>query len=162
MTESNKMTRREWFRLRPQRTESENAGNRQDHLVGEESRALQPIEEPVNHDGMDLSELPPMREASLSEEEVRQLFSDIQALGEDILLMQRSARSQRASASRATTADQLRTALETLLSGAVPRVQIRYKWEDSNWIDTLERREADVRLIRIAHNPANRPGRASS
>lgn len=51
----------------------------------------------------------------------------------------------------ATTAEQLRTAQDTLLSGSIPRVQIRYYWQDMNWIDTLERREDGLRLIRIAH-----------
>ncbi|MFT4558047.1 MAG: hypothetical protein ACI92S_003421, partial [Planctomycetaceae bacterium] len=111
--------------------------------------------------------LPPMREALLSEEQVRQLFADIESLGSDILLMQRSERSQRATASKATaskataskataskatTAEQLRTAQDSLLSGSVPRVQIRYHWEEANWIDTLEGRDDGVRLVRISHN----------
>ncbi len=147
----NQMSRRDWFRLRPRRADSDDSAKRADHFMGEESRGLQPIEQPVNHDGMDLSALPPMREASLSVEDVRQLFSDIESLGADILLMQRGARSQRASASRATTAEQLRAAQDAFLSSAIRRVQIRYRWQDAHWIDTLERREEGARLIRIAH-----------
>ncbi|MDC0935821.1 hypothetical protein OAS39_06010 [Pirellulales bacterium] len=152
MSDSNQMSRRDWFRLRPRGTESTDAANRVEHSMGEESHGLEPIEQPVNHDGLDLSELPPMREACLSKEQVCQLFSDIETLATDILLMQRSPRSQRAAASRATTAQQLRTARDTLLSGVIPRVQVRYHWQDANWIDTLERRDEGVRLIRIAHN----------
>ena len=125
--------------------------------MGETPNGLQAIAHPVNHDGMDLAELPPIREALLTEEQVRQLFSDIESLASDILLMQRSARAQRATASRATaskatTAEQLRTAQNSLLSGNVPRVQIRYCWQEASWIDTLEARDNDVRLVRISHN----------
>ena len=150
MPDSNPMSRRDWFRLRPQRSKSDDS-NCDNHFVGEKSRGLQPIDQPVNHGEMDLSELPPMREAILSYEDVRQLFSDIESLGSDILLMQKSPRSRHASASKATAAEQLRAAQETLLTGSIPRVQIRYRWKDSNWIDTLENREDSVRLIRIAH-----------
>lgn len=130
--------------------------------MGETPNGLQAIAHPVNHDGMDLAELPPMREALLSEEQVRQLFSDIESVASDILLMQRSARSQRAAASKVTTEEQLRLAQATLLSGDAPRVQIRYHWQEANWIDTLERRDDGVRLIRITHNTADRATRASS
>ena len=168
MTDDSKMSRRDWFRLRPRLsesggTESKGTGSNRiesnatetnkavNHSMGEVPNGLQAIAHPVNHDGMDLSELPPMREALLSEEQVRQLFSDIESLASDVLLMQRSARSQRATASRATTAEQLRTARDTLLSGSVPRIQIRYHWQEANWIDTLERRDNGVRLVRITH-----------
>ncbi|NQV25522.1 MAG: hypothetical protein HQ518_14275 [Rhodopirellula sp.] len=124
--------------------------------MGEVPNGLQAIAHPVNHDGMDLAELPPMREALLSEDQVRQLFSDIESLASDILLMQRSARSQRAAASKVTTEEQLRMAQDALLSGDVPRVQIRYRWQEANWIDTLERRDDGVRLIRIAHNTVDK------
>jgi hypothetical protein len=157
MADGNRMSRREWFRLRPRHTDqdaaaSRNAANNGSAAMGEAPDVLQAVAHPVNHDGMDLSELPPMREALLTKEQVRQLFSDIESLASDILLMQRSARSQQASASRATTAEQLRTAQESLLSGNVPRVQIRYFWQETNWIDTLEARDQGVRLVRIAHN----------
>ena len=122
--------------------------------MGESPNGLQPIAHPENHDGMNLSELPPMREALLSEEQVHQLFGDIATQATDVLLMQRSARSQRATPSAATTltsVEQLTTARESLMSGSVPRVQIRYHWQAANWIDTLERREDGVRLVRITH-----------
>lgn len=174
MAHGNKMSRRDWFRLRPRRADSDTPtdtpidvatsepSTSAEHSMGEAPHGLQPIAHPENHDGMNLSELPPMREALLSEEQVRQLFSDIEALASDILLMQRSARSQLATTSKATTAEQLRTAQETLLSGTVPRVQIRYHWQAANWIDTLERRDNGVRLIRITHDPAAFAGRPST
>ncbi|MCA9089287.1 MAG: hypothetical protein KDA90_11730 [Planctomycetaceae bacterium] len=151
MTDSNQMSRRDWFRLRLRSTESSDTANRENHSMGGESHVLQPVDQPVNHDGMDLSTLPPMSEACLSEEQVRQLFFDIETLATDILLMQRSPRSTQTVASKATSEEQLRTARDTLLSGSIPRVQIRYHWKNANWIDTLERRNDGVRLIRIAH-----------
>lgn len=160
MSDGNKMSRRDWFRLRPRRADAEVVANvppteitdDSDHSMGDVPHGLQPITHPENHDGMNLADLPPMREAVLSEEQVRQLFSDIESLGSDILLMQRSARSQRATPAKATTAEQLHAAQDSLLSGSVPRVQIRYHWQAANWIDTLERREDGVRLVRITHN----------
>lgn len=125
-----------------------------EHFMGEAPTGLQAIAHPENHGGMNLAELPPMREALLSEDQVRQLFSDIEALATDVLLMQRSARAPRATASKATTAEQLRTVQDAILSGTVPRVQIRYHWQAANWIDTLERRDDGIRLIRITHDPA--------
>jgi len=166
MTDDIKMSRRDWFRLRPRRvepsTQPELTANESPgeppiatvHSMGEARNGLQPIAHPENHDGMNMAELPSMREAMLSEDQVRQLFVDIEALATDVLLMQRSARSQRATASRATTAEQLRAVQDTLLSGTIPRVQIRYHWQAANWIDTLERRENGVRLIRITHDPS--------
>jgi hypothetical protein len=160
MLDSDKISRRDWFRLRPRRSDpSESVITAQatpcdpGPTVGETPNALRPIAHPQNHHGMNLADLPPMREALLTEEQVRQLFYDIETLASDILLMQRSSRSQRATApgATATTAEQLRAAQELLVLGTVSRVQIRYHWQSAHWIDTLERRETGVRLIRIAH-----------
>jgi len=148
---SHEMTRRDWFRLGRRQPEPDSRSTDAAPLVGNDAAALQAVPEPVNHDGMDLSQLPPMREALLSEDQVQQLFGDIEAHGTDILLMQRSPRANRATASRATTAQQLRMACESLRTGAAPRVQIRYRWQDSDWIDTLENHGEGIRLVRIAH-----------
>jgi hypothetical protein len=127
MAEGKKMSRRDWFRLVPRRSESETLeGDAPSEAVraaasmGASSRGLQSIPHPENHDGMDLAELPPMSEAFLSNEQVQQLFADIETLATDILLM-----------------------------------QIRYRWQSSHWIDTLERRDAGIRLVRITHNLAS-------
>ena len=166
MADGNKMSRRDWFRLRPRRMESDASTDvaaselpveppiGAEHSMGEAPHGLQPISHPENHGGVNLTELPPMREALLSEEQVRQLFSDIEGLASDVLLMRRSPISQRATASTATTAEQLRAAQEALLSGTIPRLQIRYHWQAASWIDTLELREQGVRLIRITHGSA--------
>jgi hypothetical protein len=123
-----------------------------EHSMGASPNGLQPIAHPENHGGMNLTELAPMREAVLCEEQVRQLFTDIESLASDIMLMQRSAGSSRATTSSASTAEPLRTALQSLLCGAIPRVQIRYHWQAARWIDTLERHDAGFRLVRIIHD----------
>ncbi|MBL9082678.1 MAG: hypothetical protein JNK76_12770 [Planctomycetales bacterium] len=138
------ITRRDWFRLS---AKSKTDGRR----IGQQSPGLQAIPQPVNHDGIDLSELPPMREALLSPEQIRELFADIETHAVDILLMQRSPGAARASASRATTTGQLAAARDSLLAGTVPRIQLRYRWDNTDWIDTLENRDTEFRLVRIAH-----------
>jgi hypothetical protein len=160
MAEGKKMSRRDWFRLVPRRTESETLEGAAPSetaraavtSMGTSPHGLQTIPHPENHDGMDLAKLPPMREALLTEEQIRQLFADIETLATDVLLMQRLAGSARALASTVSTAELLRTALESLLSGATPRLQIRYHWQAFHWIDTLQRHDAGIRLIRIAHD----------
>ena len=145
MSTDKRMSRRDWFRLKTP------AANR---MLGQQTRSttnnqeLQPIELPPNHDGMDLSELPPMREALLSCDQIGVLFGDIASQASDIQLMQRRARS-------ATPAkdgrDQLELAHNAILDGSVGKIQIRYRWQDSLWIDTLERKDDVFRLVRIVH-----------
>jgi hypothetical protein len=150
------MSRRDWFRLRPHRPDAETPLNSspvvdRNHVMGQSQETLRPVALPENHGGIDLTELPTMRESLLSEEQVRQLFSDIELLASDVLLMQRLPNAQRASAPTLNTSEQLHAAQCNLLSGSIPRVQIRYHWEAVNWIDTLERRDNGIRLVRIKH-----------
>ena len=146
MSSDKKMSRRDWFRLKTpaanqmlgQQTESPKNNN----------QALQPIDLPPNHDGMDLSELPPMREALLSDEQLGVLFADIASQATDIQLIQRRSHS-------ATTANDGRERLElankAILDGSVEKIQIRYRWQDGLWIDTLEKTDDRYRLVRIVH-----------
>ena len=158
MADSTKMSRREWFRLRlpepeaePQSTPPPPSAKECSTAIGQSAVGLSDVVHPPNHDGMDLSELPPMREALLSAEQVEQLFSDIDQLGADILLMQRSSRAGRANVSSADTTRNLQIAKTSLLSGTISRIQIRYRWQDTLWIDTLESKPEGYRIIRIAH-----------
>ena len=149
-----KMSRRAWFRLRPQLSEETPTPEPvRAAAVGEQTIGLSPVEQPPNHDGMDLSQLPPMREALLSQQQVDELFNDIEHLATDVLLMQRrtTAARDRATAAKADTATSLQVARASLCSGSIPRVQIRYRWQDSLWIDTLEVKPDGFRLVRIAH-----------
>ena len=106
---------------------------------------------PENHGGLDLTELPPMRESRLLKEQVQQLFSDIELLASNVLLMQRLPNMQSTSACSVTSTEQLHAAMISLISATLCRVQVRYRWEESNWIDTLERTENGFRLVRIQH-----------
>lgn len=92
-----------------------------------------------------------MREAVLAAEQVEELFSDIRQLGTDVLLMQRSSRMAPTDVSQADAGQNLEVAKTSLLSGRVARVQIRYRWQNSLWIDTLEAKPDGYRIIRIAH-----------
>ena len=130
MSENTRMSRRDWFRLRPQSPEAKTPSESTsavDHkpVMGQSQKALQPVAYPENHGGVNLTELPPMCEGLLSEEQVRQLFSDIELLASEVLLMQRLPNAQRASTPGLSTPEQLRAAQINLLSGPIPRVQIR-------------------------------------
>jgi len=161
MTDSQKLSRRDWFRLRLRKPLADAATDaapmdvsraaQREPSMGQTTVGLQDIPHPENHDGLDLSELPPMREAMLSSDQVAQLFADIEALGTDIVLMQRSTRTARATGSAANSSENVRTARTSLLSGSITRLQIRYRWQDKSWIDTLETTADGYRLIRIAH-----------
>ena len=167
MSDSTKMSRRAWFRLRPPEPETEPQPTLESPpeksrtaSVGQTAVGLADIAHPPNHDGMDLAELPPMREALLLAEQVSELFADIEQLGTEILLMQRASRDARANVSNADTARNLQIARTALLSGAIARIQIRYRWQDTLWIDTLESKPEGYRIIRIAH--ARKPGESSN
>lgn len=148
MNDSKKVSRRDWFRLRIPRENQMLSSVEDKPKTGD---TLRPVELPPNHDGMDLSQLPPMREANLTQEQVNALFQDIESLATDIQLMQRARQSNRASAANVSSKEQLQLAHSALLSGSVPRIQIRYRWQDSLWIDTLSSSGGEFELVRIAH-----------
>lgn len=108
-----------------------------------------PVALPVNHGGIDLSELPPLVEAQLTREELGQLFDDIACEGTEIRLTVRLSEESRTASSVASGASMLKRAAGELLAGTVQRLQIRYCWQDALWIDTLERNESMFRLVRI-------------
>ena len=87
-----KTSRREWFRLRhsPQAHFMGN-GDGSDDLADDRSAAnrLQSVESPPNYDGMNLDDLPPVREALLSAQDLDALFDDILRYGSDVQLLQR-------------------------------------------------------------------------
>ena len=150
MSDSPKLTRRDWFRLsKPTR----------DNLMGDDCKlkgapveaenGLQPIEHPPNHDGMNLEDLPPLREAMLTEADVASLFDDIRDHGTDVQLMQK--RGARNSHANASSDSSMQLAKRLFLSGEVKRLQVRYRWNALLWIDTLVRQEEGTRLVRVSH-----------
>ena len=139
-----KMSRREWFRLR---------SPHQNQMLSEspasvEAETLTPIEHPPNHDGMDPALLPPMREAVITHDQVVALFNDIGQLATDVMMMQRMTGVRRANVDTARNLEQAQSAL---LSGSIQRIQIRYRWKNSLWIDTLKSDANEFHLVRIAH-----------
>jgi hypothetical protein len=115
-----KVSRRDWFRLKiPHQNQSLGV----DEATAEVSKQLEAIEHPPNHDGLDLNELPPMREALLSEEQLAMLFGDIGKLGTEVQLMQRNSRAsgpnQRAKMDQSSN---LATAKDALIQKSIVRL----------------------------------------
>ncbi len=133
------MSRRDWFRLRAPYVSKESLGT-------EPQKSLQPIDEPPNYDGMDLSELPPIHEAMISADDVKALFADIKHCAKDVQLIARGAK--QAGPDQSGSLEEIG---EALLSGRVKKMQVRYVWQSSRWIDTLEQQPNGFRLVRIAH-----------
>lgn len=169
MKNSHQLSRRDWFRLKLPRQpsmlddpknelslerepDSPLSSATEDGSPAACDSGMKPIDLPPNHDGLDLSKLPPMREATISSEQVAALFSDIEQLATDVLLMQRTRGShQRAETSKADTPSKLGLAQNALLEGAISRLQVRYRWQNQLWIDTLKRESDGFHIVRIAH-----------
>lgn len=126
-------------RVRPHR-------RKQALLGAERPLRLRPAEQPPNYDGMDLSELPPMHEAILTEPQARALFSDIERCASDIHMIAR-----RGAGSPKGQVATLKLAAERFLAGQLNKLQIRYRWQAARWIDTLEQSSSGIRLVRIRH-----------
>ncbi len=148
MKDSSKLSRRDWFRL-GKSARARTLGEQQQTVAG--NNALQPIEHPPNHDQLDLSELPPMRQAVLSREQVEALFSDIGYYGTEIQLMKRDSPTAQTAAGNVKSVQQLECAKNALFDGSVSRVQIRYRWQQILWIDTLKVDQGGYHIVRIAH-----------
>ncbi|PHS13984.1 MAG: hypothetical protein COA78_06270 [Blastopirellula sp.] len=144
-----KVSRRDWFRLKiPHQNQSLGV----DEPTANVSKQLEPIEHPPNHDGLDLNELPPMREALLSEDQLAMLFGDIEKLATEVQLMQRNSRTSGPNdRAKMDQSSSLSSAKDALLQNKTKRLQIRYRWNDTLWIDTLERKDLGFRLVRISH-----------
>lgn len=150
-----KLTRRDWFRLRkPHQNQLLGTQPNTTSSSSEQPVSLSPlktIEHPVNHDGMDLSQLPPMSEAELVAQQVDDLIADIRQLGTHVTLMYRGISDLYSGELVGSALDQLLAARNELLSGRLSRIQIRYHWDGFFWIDTLEARNGNFRLVRIRH-----------
>ncbi len=140
--EKPQLSRRDWFRLGKSASRRPN----QKRLGSKQPAGMHSVAEPVNHGGVDLSTLPPMHEAILDSQDVTSLFADIEQHGSDITLIFR-----RAAGNAPDQTDKLKIALNQILNGNVRKLQIRYHWENANWIDTLETQSNGFRLVRIQH-----------
>ena len=139
MSSNRELSRRDLLRL-PARRQTH------DLLGAAPTSALAPVDEPPNHDGMDTSQLPPVHEALLAREQVAALFADIEQCAADVQLMVR-----RTAEGPAERSPPLGEVCRKLLAGEVSRLQIRYRWQDALWIDTLECTADGFRLVRIGH-----------
>ncbi|MCR9115381.1 MAG: hypothetical protein NXI22_00360 [bacterium] len=137
MTQQPNNREHDWVRLKPAKPGAS---------MGTAPPALQPLEEPVNHSGYDLSSLPPMREALLNITELQALFADLKQHAEHVQFVLRGE-----SLSEADKQRRFDAVIDRLEAGGVSRIQIRYRWRRAHWIDTIDRQEAGFRLIRIVH-----------
>ena len=107
---------------------------------------MQPISKPPNHDGLDMSELPPVHQAELSKEELIALFADVEQCATNIEII-----GQRSAPGQVDANAYLQTLLDKLLRGEVEKTQIRYAWRSIRWIDTIQLSANRYRLVRIGH-----------
>ena len=108
-------------------------------LIGDRIRPTRRLV-PVGESEM---ELPPIREAFLTPRSLDALFADLAQYTRNVRLTM---------SAKSTTPVALATAHEQLASGQITKLQIRYEWEQTSWIDTLERRGSGFRLVRIQHH----------
>ena len=147
MNSADRKVTEDWFRLKHRIIDSRVNEDRNSAQTPTNSPAQsRPVAKPVNHDGMDLNDLPPLREAVLAEAQLAELFDDIIAFGTDVRLQIDKP------SDNVSLREQMEAARLLLQDGQVKRLQIRYSWQKSFWIDTLDRVENGFRLIRIMHN----------
>jgi hypothetical protein len=93
--------------------------------------------------GQDL-DMPALRVADLDEAGIDDLFMDLSAAGELFEVVVKASSRARC----ASTACSLDAAREALRSEDVLAVQVRYRFEDRAWCDTLMRSAGGARLVR--------------
>jgi len=91
-------------------------------------------------------ELPELREAELDEDELRALFRDLEAAAEIEDVRCKGAPGRRAEANSVSAAE----ALVQLLERSVRGVQVRYRYQDELWSDTVLATAAGYRVVRMA------------
>lgn len=91
-------------------------------------------------------ELPELREADLDEAALRALFRDLAGATQIADIRCKSAPGQRAEPSRVSPED----ALAWLLEGRVRGVQVRYRYDDQDWCDTILATSGGHRVVRMA------------
>ena len=149
------LSRRDWFRLSRSRSTSSEVNTPKEtsrpkdeaRLGDQSSNGMNPVSEPVNHGGINLSDLPPMREAILGVAEIEALFADLSRFASNVQLIAR----RRNAGADGDHSPRLAEACERLVSGDVRKMQVRYEWQDARWIDTFELQDGGIRLVRIQH-----------
>jgi len=92
--------------------------------------------------------LPPLHLADIDLAKVRELFTDVDALGEGLeIVLKHGAEAHVGGAACTSLAD----AERLLASGAVLGLQLRYQYRGGDWWDTIMRTPDGFRLVRIQH-----------
>jgi|694.fasta_scaffold15797_8 hypothetical protein len=150
MNDSN-ISRRDWFRFGNLHSNELSEKTQSLPLYGATDQNLLLVPTPENHSRSELPQLPPIGEALLDQMQLDQLFLDIRQLGCNVqCIHRRSDRPAQPTASE-DSLSQLAKLHQQLSSGQLQRVQVRYQWNGQNWIDTLERKTGNYRLVRIGH-----------
>jgi hypothetical protein len=98
--------------------------------------------------------LPPIHQAVLDATMLDQLFFDIEHGAEFLGAVTKGARNAFAAAGPGVALTSVADARAALLSGANVGVQLRYRFAEEEWWDTLLCTPAGVRLVRISHTRA--------
>ncbi|MHC5024918.1 MAG: hypothetical protein ACYTGG_13615 [Planctomycetota bacterium] len=91
---------------------------------------------------------PPLHEATLADDELHQLLDDIEQHAEVIEILVKGSPRGRTTETPVTLGDARRILDERAARG----VQIRYRYHDAQWWDTLLILPAGVRLVRVRHD----------
>ena len=92
--------------------------------------------------------LPPVHVADIDEAKLRELVFDVESLGEDLEIVIK--RSSEGHVDRGPCTS-LSDAMAQLFTGTALGVQLRYRFQGSDWWDTLMRTADGFRLVRIQH-----------
>lgn len=92
--------------------------------------------------------LPPVHVADIDAEKLRELFSDVDLLCDDLEIVIKRTAEGHVEPGPCTS---LTDAMSQLVTGAALGVQLRYRFEGADWWDTLMRTTAGFRLVRIQH-----------
>lgn len=95
--------------------------------------------------------LPELWEFALNAAGLEQLVSDLLQHAEILSVTEKLRAGQHAGEAQVVPAE----ALARLWEGTIAGVQIRYRFADAEWCDTLRRRPDDVHLVRCRYGNAN-------
>ena len=94
--------------------------------------------------------LPPVHIADIDGDKLRELFFDVESLGEDLeIVIKHSAEGHVDRGPRPSLSE----AIAQLLLGTALGVQLRYRFQGADWWDTLMRTAQGFRLVRIQQRP---------
>ena len=97
--------------------------------------------------------LPEMSDAVLGDDEVAALMRDLRALTKIDEIIVKSGPGRADDAKQLTLDD----AAQMLFERTVRGVQIRYRYDESLWMDTLMPVAEGIRLVRVRHDPDSFP-----